>query len=329
MGVILVTGATGFIGRALVRHLFEAGRDVRVLIRPSRRSPRLPRGLPVEAAVVSLSDERAIRAALKGVDYVFHLAGAEAQGRNASLLTVDMQGTENLARVAAEARIKRLVTVSHIGATRTSGFPVFKAKGIAEEHIRRSGVPHTIFRTSVVFGPEDHFTTNLARLLSMSPGFFPLPGSTRAVIQPLWVEDLVTVMLWSLDNEATINQTYEIGGSEYFTVRQIVEILMRVTQRPRVLFELHPVFLRALVVTLESFVPNYPASSFWLDYISINRTCPVDNLPRIFGLMPARFTYRLDYLKRTPWYSAAWNKLSEQTGRRTRRILEALRTFRP
>ena len=327
--MILVTGATGFIGRALIRHLFETGRDVRVLIRPSRRSPRLPKSLPVEVAVVSLADERAIRAALKDVDTIFHLAGAESQGRNANLLAVDMQGTENLARVAADVGIKRFVTLSHIGASRSSGFPVFKAKGIAEEHIRRSGVPYTIFRTSVVYGPEDHFTTNLARLLQTAPVFFPLPASTRAVIQPLWVEDLVTVLLWSLDNDATINHIYEIGGSEYFTVRQIVEIIMQVTRRPRILFELPPVLLRALIVTFESFIPNYPASSFWLDYISINRTAPVDNLPRIFGLMPARFTYRLDYLKRTPWYTAAWESISSRTSRSTRRILEAIRTFRP
>lgn len=327
--MILVTGATGFIGRALIRHLFDTGQEVRVMIRPSRRSPRLPKSLPVEVAVVSLSDERAIRAALKDVDVIFHLAGAESEGRNANLLAVDMQGTENLARVAADVGIRRMVAVSHIGASRSSGFPVFKAKGIAEEHIRRSGVPHTIFRTSVVFGPEDHFTTNLARLLQVSPVFFPLPSSTRTVVQPLWVEDLVTVLLWSLDNEATVNHTYEIGGSEYFTVRQIVEIVMRAAGRPRILYELNPVLLRALIVTLESFVPNYPASSFWLDYIAINRTCSVDNLPRIFGLMPARFTYRLDYLKRTPWYSAAWSRISDRTSERTRRILEAIRTFRP
>ena len=327
--MILVTGATGFIGRALIRQLFETGRDVRVLIRPSRRSPRLPKSLPVEVAVVSLSDDRAIRAALKDVDVIFHLAGAESQGHNANLQAVDMQGTENLARVAADVGIKRFFMLSHIGASRSSGFPVFKAKGIAEEHIRRAGVPYTIFRSSLVFGPEDHFTTNIARLLQMAPGFFPIPESTRTVIQPLWVEDLVTVLLWSLDNEATVNHVYEVGGSEYFTVRQVIEILMGVTRRPRVLFELHPVLLRALIVTLESFIPNYPASSFWLDYIAIGRTCPVDNLPRIFGLMPARFSYRLDYLKRTPWMNAAWNRIADQTARRTRRILEAIRTFRP
>jgi uncharacterized protein YbjT (DUF2867 family) len=325
--MILVTGATGFVGRALMRQLLESGRELRVLIRPSRRSPRLPKGLPIDVAVASLADERAIRAALIGVDVIFHLAGAEWQGRNANLEAVDMQGTANLARVAADANVKRIITVSHLGASRSSAYPVFKAKGIAEEHIRRSGIPHTIFRSSLVFGPEDHFTTSLARLLQMSPFFFPLPGSMRTVLQPLWIEDLVTVLMWSLDDEATLNRTYEIGGSEYFTVRQIVDTIMHVTQRPRTLFEMHPVLLRALIVTLESSMPNYPVSSFWLDYIAVSRTCPVDNLTRAFGLMPARFTYRLDYLKRTPWFQAALGRLSERTSETTRKVLESIRTF--
>ena len=326
--MILVTGATGFIGRALLRHLLEAGQDVRVMIRPSRRSPRLPKGQPIDVAVVSLADERAIRAALRGVDVIYHLAGAEWQGRNANLLAVDMRGTEALARVAAEANVKRIITVSHLGASRSSGFPVFKAKGVAEEHIRRSGVPHTIFRSSLVFGPEDHFTTGLASLLRASPFFFPLPGSSRSVVQPLWVEDLVTVLMWSLDDEATINRTYEVGGSEYFTARQIVETLMQVTHSPRRLYELNPVLLRALIVTLESVVPNFPVSSFWLDYMAVSRTCAVDNLTRSFGLMPARFTYRLDYLKRRSWLGAAVASLSQRTAEATRRALERVRTFR-
>ena len=325
--MILVTGATGFIGRALLRHLLDSGRDVRVLIRPSRRSPRLPKGQPIDVAVVNLADESAIRAALRGVEVIFHLAGAEWQGRNANLLTVDMRGTETLVRVAAEANVKRIIALSHLGASRASGYPVFKAKGIAEEHIRRSGMPHTIFRSAVVFGPEDHFTTGLSNLLRVSPFFFPLPGSSRSVIQPLWVEDLVTVLMWSLEDEATINRTYEVGGSEYFTVRQVVETIMQVTRRPRTLFEMHPVLLRALIVTLESFIPNYPVSSFWLDYIAVSRTCAVDNLTRSFGLMPARFTYRLDYLKRRPWLTAAWDGLSRRTSEATRKALERVRTF--
>jgi len=261
------------------------------------------------------------------VDVIFHLAGAEWQGRNADLLAVDMRGTESLVRVAADANVKRIITVSHLGASRASGYPVFKAKGVAEEHIRRSGLPHTIFRSSVVFGPGDHFTTGLANLIRLAPFFFPLPGSSRSVIQPLWIEDLATVLMWSLDDEGTLNRTYEVGGSEYFTVRQVIETIMQVTRRQRTLFEMHPVLLRALIVTLESFVPNYPVSSFWLDYIAVSRTCAVDNLTRSFGLMPARFTYRLDYLKRQPWLSAAIDGLSQRTSEVTRRALERVRTF--
>jgi uncharacterized protein YbjT (DUF2867 family) len=324
-GVIFMTGATGFIGRALLRQLLEAGYEVRVLIRPSKRSPHLPKGRPIDVAVASLADERSIRAALRGAEAVFHLAGAEWQGRNADLLAVDMRGTENLARAASDANVKRIITVSHLGASRTSGYAVFQAKGVAEEHIKRSGVPYTILRSAVVFGPEDHFTTSLARLLRASPLLFPLPHSSRTVIQPLWVEDLVTALMWVLDDPGTLNRTYEIGGSEFFTVREAVEIIMRAAHSPRTILELHPVLLRALIVTLESFVPNYPVSSFWLDYIAVSRTCSVENLPRSLGLMPARFAYRLDYLARRTWFSAALGRISQQTSDTTRRVLESLR----
>jgi len=300
--MILVTGATGFIGRALVRQLSAVGLPLRTLIRPSPRTPRLPKGVPVEVAVVGLADVRGLRAALRDVDVVFHLAGAEWQGSQGSLLTADIQGTENLAQAAADAGVERLIYVSHIGAARASGYPVFKAKGIAEENIRRSKVPYTIMRTSLVYGPEDHFTTNLARILRAAPFVFPVPSGGRTVVQPLWVEDLVMCMLWAMDNPETANQTYELGGSEFFTLRQILETIMDVTHTSRFLVSLSPVTMRAMTVFLESVVPGFPISSFWLDYFAVNRTCGVDSMPRVFGLMPARFTYRLDYLIRKRWY---------------------------
>ena len=326
--MILITGGTGFIGRALVRQLFDSGYPVRTLLRPSPRTPRLPKGVPVEVAVVGLGDVRGLRAALRDVDTVIHLAGSEHDGRNANLLGTDIQGTRNLAQAAKSAGVDRFIYLSHIGADRASAFPVHKAKGIAEEHIRKSGVPHTIVRSSIVYGPEDHFTTNFASLIRRAPIFFPIPGDGQTRIQPLWVEDLVTCLLWAMENPEMVDKTYEVGGSEYFTLRQTLEQIMDVIGKRRVLVSLPPPLVRAMVVTLENFIPNFPASSFWIDYYAVHRTCPVDNLPRTFGLMPARFTYRLDYLIHKPWYTQWWQNIKEFITKLTSRIQDLIRPTR-
>ena len=298
--MILVTGATGFIGRVLVRQLTETGQQVRVLLRPSPKSPRLPKGVPMEVSVVALNDERGLRAAMRGVDQIYHLASAAAQGRGGDLFTTDIEGTRTLAQVAKSADVERFIYLSHLGADRASAFPVHKSKGIAEEHIRKSGVPHTIIRSSIIFGPEDGFTTALADILRFSPGIFPLPGDGRILLQPLWVEDLVTCLIWALQNPDMVNQTYDIGGGEYFTLRQVMETIMSVTHTRRLLVPFPPPYMRALVVLLDSFARQLNASTYWIDYVAVNRTCPVENLPRTFGLMPARFAYRLNYLERKP-----------------------------
>jgi NADH dehydrogenase len=327
--MFLITGGTGFIGRALLRHMFEAGHPLRTLIRPSPRTPRLPTGVPLEVAVASLSDPRGLRAALSGVDYIIHLASAEGLGNRGDLFTTDIQGTKNLAEAAADAGVKRIVYVSHLGADRMSAFAVHKAKGIAEEHIRRSGVPYTILRSSIVFGPEDRFTVPLTRLLRAAPGLFPLPGGGRAVVQPLWIEDLVTCILWAFEKPEMENQTCEIGGSEYFPLRQVVETIMDVNRRRRIIVPLSMPNMRVLIILLDAMFPNFPFSSYSLDYFSINRTCPVDNLTRAFGLMPARFTYRLEYLRRVPWTQRFSRWTSVQTKRAAERLRERFPSLRP
>ena len=302
--MILVTGGTGFVGRALVRQLVANGHHVRTLIRPSPRTPNLPRGVPVEVAVVSLNDQRGLRAALRGVDVVYHLAGAEQQGAQANILETDARGTQNLAQAASEARLRRFFYVSHLGADRSSYYPLLKVKGIAEEHIRKSGVPHTIFRSALLYGPEDHFTTAFAKVVSMFP-FMLMPRDGEVLIQPLWVEDLVTCLLWSLENPDTINRTLEVGGAEYFPYRQAVEIILEVVKKQRRMLSLGLPYLRAATITLENTMPGFPFSTFWVDYFSNNRTCAVDTIPRVFGFLPARFTYRLDHLRNIDWRKVA------------------------
>ena len=307
--MILVTGGTGFIGKALVRHLTEAGYPVRLLIRPARQSPDLPKSVPVEVAVSNLKDLRGVRSAMLDVDTVYHLAGVEWHGAHASLMDVDIQGTQVVSQVAAEAGVKRFFFLSHLGADRASAFPVLKAKAIAEENIRRSGVSHTIIRTALVYGLNDHFTSGLARLLNALPFFFLVPEEGNTLLQPVWVEDLVTCLVWALDNDLTINQTYSVGGPEYLTFNHIVQSVLEQIKLRRTLVHIFPPYLRALTVLFESVFPGMPVSVYWLDYLAVNRTCSLDALPRVFNILPSRFYHRLDHLSEANWRMSLWRTL--------------------
>jgi NADH dehydrogenase len=294
--MILVTGGTGFVGQVLIRHLVSMGFQVRTLLRPSSDSPKLPRGVAVEAVICGLKDERGLRAALKGVDVVFHLAGAERRGSQADLMGVDIEGTRTIASVAADAGVERFLYLSHLGADRASAYAVLKSKAIAESYITKSGVPYTIFRSAALFGPGDQFTTELARMLRISPGIFLLPGDGGTLIQPLWVEDLVTCLTLAMEDPSMAGQIFAVGGPEYLSFRQIVDILMAITRTRRWVVQISPAYLRILSVLFENTFKNFPLSIFWQDYLAADRTCDLDTLPRLFGLMPVRFTRQLDYL---------------------------------
>ena len=309
VGMILVTGGTGFIGRALIRHLSEAGHRVRTLIRPSQRSPRLPTGVPVDVAVASLDDARSLRAAMVGVKTVYHLAGVERRGGTADLLPVEVQGTRNVLAAAQDARVDRFFYTSHLGADRASAFPLLKAKAIAEEHIRRSGLDYTIFRTALVFGPNDGFTSGLAQLLYALPFIFLIPGDGDNLVQPLWIEDLTTCLAWALDDEDTRKRTFEIGGPEFLTLREVVKIVMKRVGVERTLVQASQPWMRALTVLVEYVLPASPVSVYWLDYLSTNRTCSLDTIPRVFNLMPSRFSHRLDYLSGQNWRRVLWRSI--------------------
>jgi NADH dehydrogenase len=300
--MILVTGGTGFIGRKLVAGLTAAGQPVRVLIRPSPQSPELPKGVPVEAAIANLNDERSLRAALSRVKIVYHLAGEERRGAYGNLMASDIAGTQALVRAAADAGVERIFFLSHLGADRASAYPLLKVKAIAEESIRRSGIAYTILRSAVVFGPGDHFTSGLAWLAHAAPFFFLLPGDGRMLMQPVWIDDLVTSLVWALDDPSTINQTYEVGGAEYLSMRQIAEIVLQCLGRRRLLVNTNMPLLRGLTVFLESLFPHLPVSIYWMDYLATNRTCALDTLPRTFHLIPTRFTpAQLNYLRLIDW----------------------------
>ena len=293
----MITGGTGFIGNVLIRHLSDLGYPIKLLLRPAQESPKLPKGLPMEVAVASLNDQKSLRAVMKDVDVIYHLVSAESFGREAQLSEVDIKGTQALVAAASQANISRIFYLSHLGADRASAYPLLKAKAIAENEIKSSGIPYTIIRSGIVFGEQDHFTNGLAFLLKISPYFVMLPDNGSALLQPIWVEDLARVLTWSLDMAQTINETIEVGGPEYLTFKDVCQTILDQLGIKRQFINVKPVILSRFTETLEILFPSFPTSVFWLDYLSTNRTANLDTLPSRFDLLPARLSHRLGYLK--------------------------------
>lgn len=274
------------------------GYDVRVLLRPATISPELPMGISMDVALCSMRDERGMRAAMVGVDAVLHLAGGLWHERDHEPY---VQGSKVLADAAAEAGVQRLILLSHLGAEVMSAYPAFRAKALAERFITKSKTPFTIIRSGLVFGEKDRFTTSIASLLAVAPGFLPLPGNGETLLQPIWVEDLATTLVWTLEDQATLGGTYEIGGPEFISFREVVEMVMQRTRLRRILFPLRPPYLRMGARLLGRFIPIPPITPFWLDYLAVDRTADLYTLPRVFQVKPARMQGKLEYLQGRNW----------------------------
>jgi NADH dehydrogenase len=216
------------------------------------------------------------------------------------LSLVDVEGTRQVAQAAAQAGIERFYYLSHLGADRASAYPVFRAKALAESAIIHSGVPYTIFRSAAIFGQGDALFSGLVRLMRMLPFAFLMPGDGNHLIQPIWVEDLAACLLMSLENNSGENQMNSIGGAEYLSLRQVVKIIEQATGLHRMPVEVFPATVRMLSLWYEQTFHRFPLSLFWLDYLASDRTCPVDTIPRMFGLMPARLSQQSGYLKSVP-----------------------------
>lgn len=270
-------------------------------MRPSRRSPELPAGIPVEAAISSLNDKRGVRAAMVGVKSVVHLAGAERGGLEAELRAVDVEGTRVLVEAARQAGANRLIFVSHLGAEPSSAYPALRAKALAEDAIRKSDLPYTIIRSSLLYGEGDRFTTSLAMLLGISPGIFPIPGDGKTAIQPVWVDDLATCVAWSLEEESMVGKTYDVGGPEFLTLRQVIEMVVQETGIRRWLVDASPLYMRGITWLFQRILPNPPLTTFWFDYFASSRTASLDALPTIFGLKPSMMIDQLRYLGDRNW----------------------------
>ncbi len=289
--MILITGATGLVGRHLVPQLVAAGWPVRVAV-PAGRRGRLRGGTwpeGVDVAEAELHDSEALHLAMQGVHTVIHLASAQWWGKRRDLERIDIQGTRQVIAAARSARIGRLIYLSQLGAEPSSAYLLLRVKGQVETLIRNSGIAYTIMRCGVIFGPEDRFVNGIAMLLRTNPFVFLQPGKGDSLLHPLYVLDLVKAIENSLEAIDLVDATIEIGGAEYVTFNEMLRTVMRVTGAHRTIISIPPHTLRTMTALMNRIVPRWPATVQWFDILASNRTAQLGNLYDYCGVRPVRF----------------------------------------
>jgi NADH dehydrogenase len=236
--VLLLTGATGTIGRPLLRRLTAAGVPVRCLVRDPRRLG--PERVRVQIVLGDLGDPLSFRHALRGVDTVVHLASVIRDQPNGSIEELDGVATWRLVRAAERAGAQRFVFFSTIAASTRSRARLMRAKAIAERAVIESSLEHTLFAPSLVYSPSDPFMTLLERM-SLLP-VMPISGNGRAAYQPIWADDVADCVIAALPGGAHGAQAagarYELAGPETLTYEQIVECALQSFRRRRRILKL-------------------------------------------------------------------------------------------
>lgn len=270
--MLLLTGATGQVGRALLRRLNEEGRPVRCLVRD-------PRGLGAERVRVQivlgdLSDPQSFRNALRGVQTVVHLAAAGRDQPGASIEELDGIATWRLVQAAERAGVEHFVFFSALAASIHDRTRFLRAKALAEQAVIAAGVPHTVFAPSLVYASDDRHLKLLQRLAWLP--VVPIPGRARARFQPIWAEDVAACVLAALHDDAPPTAArHELAGPQTLTQEEIVEIVLAAGGRPRPVVGVPESLTRAALRTLGTFMKSKaPATWDEAELLQVSMTTP-------------------------------------------------------
>ncbi len=228
--MLLLTGATGLVGRALLRRLTASGEPVRCLVRDPRRlgADRVR----VQIALGDLADPPSFRNAMRGVKTVVHLAAAIRDQPAGSIEELNGIATWRMVQAAERVGVEHFVFLSSLGAVRHDRTRYLRAKALAESAVLSSDVRHTVFAPSFVYAPGDPFVTMVERVGMLLP-VVPISGRGRALYQPIWAEDVADAIASALSGDGDGNRRYELAGPQTLSHQEMIELVLRAAGRAR------------------------------------------------------------------------------------------------
>ena len=248
--MILLTGATGTVGSALLRRLTTAGAPVRCLVRDPRRLG--DQRVRVQIALGDLANPASFRNALRGVETVVHMGASIRDQPRTSIEELNAVATLRLTRAAERTGARRFLFFSAMGASHHSRTRFFRAKALAREAVEAAGLETTVFSPSIIYAPRDPWLTLLQRF-SFLPAI-PVSGSGQSLYQPIWAEDVADCVLAVLDGKAAGKRSFELAGPEALSYDAIVKTALRPLGRRRPLLHVPLPVVRSSLRTLERLV---------------------------------------------------------------------------
>jgi len=292
---LAVVGATGFIGRALLTALSGTPHQVTAVTHASPSGNSF--GGNIRFTAGDIHERESLHAAFHGAEAVFHLVGIIAETRKLTFEKTIVGGTRHLVDAACDAGVKKLIYLSGLGTSANPISKYFRAKWESEIIIRNSGLEYVILRPSFVFGPEDKSINRFAKMFRRLP-FAPVIGDGRYQVQPLFVGDLVQMLISSLDNARAQNQVIEMGGPEIFEFREIVAIIKKSLNIRRVNIYIPFWFMKINAMILEGIMKPAPVTVDQLKMLQAGSAADNRLMQEIFNITLTPFEDKLkEYLR--------------------------------
>jgi NADH dehydrogenase len=235
--MITVFGASGFIGRYVVRALAKAGYRVRAATRRPHLAHELkPMGVvgQIQLVQANLRNADSVARAVEGASGVINLVGILYQDGKQTFDSLQSEGAKLVAEKAAEAGVERFIQISAIGADADSRSKYARTKALGEQAVRAAIPTATVLRPSIVFGTEDQFFNKFADMARFAPAL-PLIGGGQTKFQPVWCADVAAAALAALESDAARGKTYELGGPEVYSFKEVLEFILTTIRRKRLL----------------------------------------------------------------------------------------------